>query len=104
MFVIDLLQDGRIDYNEFVAMMQGPANAGAKKGLETSFSVKFREAIKIWTYKDFNSFGILWFFVEIIIRWFRIQQWRFNINLKYNLLCMYTTVCLVYQVNMNEYT
>ncbi|PWA90495.1 parvalbumin, Protein kinase-like domain protein [Artemisia annua] len=44
---VDQDNDGRIDYNEFVAMMQGPANAGAKKGLETSFSVKFREAIKI---------------------------------------------------------
>ncbi|GKB85048.1 calcium-dependent protein kinase 1 [Tanacetum coccineum] len=43
---VDQDNDGRIDYNEFVAMMQGPANAGAKKGLETSFSVKFREAIK----------------------------------------------------------
>lgn len=39
--------DGRIDYNEFVTMMHG-GNAGhvAKKGLENSFSIKFKEAIK----------------------------------------------------------
>lgn len=39
--------DGRIDYNEFVTMMHG-GNAGhvAKKGLENSFSIKFKDAIK----------------------------------------------------------
>lgn len=41
------MQDGRIDYNEFVAMMQGGNVAGAgKKGLQNSFSLKFREALK----------------------------------------------------------
>lgn len=42
-----LFQDGRIDYNEFVAMMhKGNAGAVGKKGLETSFSIKFVEAFK----------------------------------------------------------
>ena len=40
-------QDGRIDYNEFVAMMQkGNANLG-KKGLLSSFSIGFREALSV---------------------------------------------------------
>ncbi|KAK8671509.1 hypothetical protein V6N13_038103 [Hibiscus sabdariffa] len=40
--------DGRIDYNEFVAMMQGGNIAGAgKKGLQNNFSIKFREASKV---------------------------------------------------------
>lgn len=40
-------QDGRIDYNEFVAMMhKGNAGTVAKKGLENSFSIGFREAFK----------------------------------------------------------
>lgn len=47
----DFLQDGRIDYNEFVAMMQrgNPiiGVGGGKKGLEKSFSINFREALKI---------------------------------------------------------
>lgn len=38
------MQDGRIDYNEFVAMMQKETVAGpAKKGLQNSFSIAFRE-------------------------------------------------------------
>lgn len=37
------LQDGRIDYNEFVAMMQKGNFVGpGKKGLQSSFSIKFR--------------------------------------------------------------
>ncbi|KAH0692507.1 hypothetical protein AABB24_007335 [Solanum stoloniferum] len=41
--------DGRIDYNEFVAMMQKghPASGGGKKGLEHSFSTGFRDALKL---------------------------------------------------------
>uniref|UniRef100_A0A0V0IRJ2 non-specific serine/threonine protein kinase n=1 Tax=Solanum chacoense TaxID=4108 RepID=A0A0V0IRJ2_SOLCH len=41
--------DGRIDYNEFVAMMQkgNPVLGGGKKGLEQSFSIGFREALKL---------------------------------------------------------
>lgn len=35
-------QDGRIDYNEFVAMMQD----GLGKGLQKSMSIGFREAFK----------------------------------------------------------
>lgn len=44
-----LSQDGRIDYNEFVAMMQkgNPVLGGGKKGLEQSFSIGFREALKL---------------------------------------------------------
>lgn len=43
-----MFQDGRIDYNEFVAMMQkGNVDLG-KKGLnDTSFSVGFREAMPV---------------------------------------------------------
>lgn len=44
-----LTQDGRIDYNEFVAMMQQGNVAGpgaGKKGLQTSFSINFREPRK----------------------------------------------------------
>ncbi|NP_001275230.1 calcium-dependent protein kinase 1-like [Solanum tuberosum] len=41
--------DGRIDYNEFVAMMQKghPASGGGKKGLEHSFSTGFRDVLKL---------------------------------------------------------
>ncbi|KAK3228559.1 hypothetical protein Dsin_000440 [Dipteronia sinensis] len=47
---VDQDNDGRIDYNEFVAMMQkgnvtGPAMKGG--GMENSFSVGFREALKL---------------------------------------------------------
>ncbi|MBA0696860.1 hypothetical protein Goari_003382 [Gossypium aridum] len=45
---VDQDNDGRIDYNEFVAMMQGGNVAGAgKKGLQNSSSIKFREALKL---------------------------------------------------------
>ncbi|KAK1310566.1 Calcium-dependent protein kinase 2 [Acorus calamus] len=44
---VDQDNDGRIDYNEFVAMMH-KGNAGlGKKGLYNSFGVGFREALKI---------------------------------------------------------
>lgn len=44
----DDMQDGLIDYNEFVAMMQKGNVAGAgKKGLQNSFSIGFREALKL---------------------------------------------------------
>ncbi|KAK9078685.1 hypothetical protein SSX86_002742 [Deinandra increscens subsp. villosa] len=39
---VDQDNDGRIDYNEFVAMMQGPTNVGAKKNLASSFSLNLR--------------------------------------------------------------
>lgn len=42
------MQDGRIDYNEFVAMMQkGNLPGVGRKGLENSFSIGFREALKL---------------------------------------------------------
>ncbi|KAA8539057.1 hypothetical protein F0562_025749 [Nyssa sinensis] len=45
---VDQDNDGRIDYNEFVAMMQkGNAGVGGKKGLENSFSIGFRQALKL---------------------------------------------------------
>ncbi|KAF9595447.1 hypothetical protein IFM89_000365 [Coptis chinensis] len=44
---VDQDNDGRIDYNEFVAMMQKGNPAFAVKGLQNSFSVGFREALKI---------------------------------------------------------
>ncbi|KAL6989168.1 Mitogen-activated protein kinase cpk1 [Sarracenia purpurea var. burkii] len=45
---VDQDNDGLIDYNEFVAMMQkGNAVVGGKKGLENSFSIGFREAFKL---------------------------------------------------------
>ncbi|EHA8587279.1 calcium-dependent protein kinase 10 [Cocos nucifera] len=44
---VDQDNDGRIDYNEFVAMMQ-KGNAGfGKKGLQNSFSIGFREALRL---------------------------------------------------------
>ncbi|CAL0333463.1 unnamed protein product [Lupinus luteus] len=44
---IDEDNDGRIDYNEFVAMMQkGNAPMVGRKGLKHSFSIGFREAFK----------------------------------------------------------
>ncbi|XP_071734001.1 calcium-dependent protein kinase 1-like [Rutidosis leptorrhynchoides] len=43
---VDQDNDGRIDYNEFVAMMQGTTASGPKKSLDNSFSIKFREAFK----------------------------------------------------------
>ncbi|XP_047341256.1 calcium-dependent protein kinase 1-like [Impatiens glandulifera] len=45
---VDQDNDGRIDYNEFVAMMQkGNPVGGGKKGLENSFSIAFRDALKL---------------------------------------------------------
>ncbi|KAI5575570.1 hypothetical protein BDE02_10G219900 [Populus trichocarpa] len=45
---VDQDNDGRIDYNEFVAMMQkGNVASPARKGLEHSFSINFREALKL---------------------------------------------------------
>ncbi|XP_071930157.1 calcium-dependent protein kinase 1 isoform X2 [Coffea arabica] len=46
---VDQDNDGRIDYNEFVAMMQrgNPVVGGGKKSLENSFSINFREALKL---------------------------------------------------------
>ncbi|XP_044461344.1 calcium-dependent protein kinase 1-like [Mangifera indica] len=45
---VDQDNDGRIDYNEFVAMMQKGNVAGPpKKGLQNSFSINFREAPKL---------------------------------------------------------
>ncbi|XP_010247940.1 PREDICTED: calcium-dependent protein kinase 1-like [Nelumbo nucifera] len=44
---VDQDNDGRIDYNEFVAMMQKGNPALAKKGLQNSFSIGFREVLKI---------------------------------------------------------
>jgi calcium-dependent protein kinase len=38
------LQDGRIDYSEFVAMMQD--TGFGKKGLQNNMSIGFREAFK----------------------------------------------------------
>ncbi|KAK8532075.1 hypothetical protein V6N13_131418 [Hibiscus sabdariffa] len=47
---VDQDNDGRIDYNEFVTMMQKghvAANGAGKKGLENNFSFGFREALKL---------------------------------------------------------
>jgi hypothetical protein len=47
---VDEDNDGRIDYNEFVAMMQKPTmGLPAKKsgGLQNSFSIGFREALRM---------------------------------------------------------
>jgi hypothetical protein len=45
---LSILQDGTIDYNEFVAMMRkGNAAGVGKKGLENSFSIGFREALRL---------------------------------------------------------
>ncbi|KAM0951963.1 putative protein kinase CAMK-CDPK family [Dioscorea sansibarensis] len=44
---IDQDNDGRIDYNEFVAMMQMGNPGIGKKGLQHSFSIGFREALKL---------------------------------------------------------
>lgn len=46
---VDQDNDGRIDYNEFVAMMQKGTVVvpAAKKGLQSSFSIGFREALKL---------------------------------------------------------
>ncbi|MQL86843.1 hypothetical protein Taro_019379 [Colocasia esculenta] len=44
---VDQDNDGRIDYNEFVAMMQ-QGNAGlGKKGCQNSLDIGFREALKL---------------------------------------------------------
>lgn len=45
---IDEDNDGRIDYNEFAAMMQkGNLPMVGKKGLENNFSIRFKEALKL---------------------------------------------------------
>jgi len=45
---VDQDNDGRIDYNEFVAMMQKPTVGLPKKaGLQNSFSIGFREALRM---------------------------------------------------------
>lgn len=41
-----LVQDGRIDYNEFVAMMQKPTAGYGKKGHRYNLSIGFRDALK----------------------------------------------------------
>ncbi|KAL5568675.1 hypothetical protein UlMin_025250 [Ulmus minor] len=44
---VDQDNDGRIDYNEFVAMMQkGTIGGNGKKGLQSTFSIRFREGRK----------------------------------------------------------
>jgi len=40
------LQDGRIDYNEFVAMMQKSTGGFGKKGHQYNLSIGFRDALK----------------------------------------------------------
>ncbi|XP_022976248.1 calcium-dependent protein kinase 1-like [Cucurbita maxima] len=49
MHEVDANNDGTIDYNEFVAMMQkgNVTNAAGKKGLQSTFSIGFREALKL---------------------------------------------------------
>lgn len=43
-----IFQDGRIDYNEFVAMMQKGNPEFDKKGLQTSaLGIGFREALSV---------------------------------------------------------
>jgi calcium-dependent protein kinase len=43
------LQDGRIDYNEFVAMMQRGNTELVKNGLQgKNFSIGFREALSVY--------------------------------------------------------
>ncbi|WOL08930.1 calcium-dependent protein kinase 10-like [Canna indica] len=45
---VDQDNDGRIDYSEFVAMMQkGNAGGVGKRGLQSTFSIDFREALKL---------------------------------------------------------
>lgn len=44
---VDQDNDGRIDYNEFVDMMQAGNPGYGKKGFHTNFSIGFREALKI---------------------------------------------------------
>ncbi|XP_059443546.1 calcium-dependent protein kinase 1-like [Corylus avellana] len=45
---VDQDNDGRIDYNEFVAMMQkGNAPVAGKMGLDNSFSISLREALRL---------------------------------------------------------
>lgn len=44
---VDQDNDGRIDYNEFVAMMQKGNTDIIKKGLKSSFSMGFREALPV---------------------------------------------------------
>ncbi|XP_049931410.1 calcium-dependent protein kinase 10-like isoform X2 [Nymphaea colorata] len=46
-YEVDQDNDGRIDYNEFVAMMQKGNPAFGKKGLQNNFSIGFREALKL---------------------------------------------------------
>lgn len=43
-----LFQDGRIDYNEFVAMMQKGDNDTGKRRLQSNFSMGFREALPVY--------------------------------------------------------
>ncbi|GFQ07586.1 calcium-dependent protein kinase 1 [Phtheirospermum japonicum] len=46
---VDQDNDGRIDYNEFVTMMHkgNPVAGAGKRGLENSFSLNFRDALKL---------------------------------------------------------
>ncbi|KAK9290095.1 hypothetical protein L1049_008259 [Liquidambar formosana] len=44
---VDQDNDGRIDYNEFVAMMQGGDTDLSKMGIQSNFSVGFREAVQV---------------------------------------------------------
>ncbi|THU61812.1 hypothetical protein C4D60_Mb07t27210 [Musa balbisiana] len=44
---VDQNNDGRVDYNEFVAMMQNGNNGFGKKGMQTTYSMGFREALNL---------------------------------------------------------
>lgn len=47
-----IFQDGRIDYNEFVAMMQKGDNDMGKRRLQSNFSMGFREALPVYWHSD----------------------------------------------------
>jgi calcium-dependent protein kinase len=46
-FEIIAVQDGRIDYNEFVAMMQRSTSGFGKKGHRSNISTGLRDALKL---------------------------------------------------------
>lgn len=56
-FFTFIFQDGRIDYNEFVAMMQKDNPSLGKKDQKYSFSIGFREALPVcWDSEAFCFF------------------------------------------------
>lgn len=94
------LQDGRIDYNEFVEMMQ-KGNAGfGKKGIQNN--IGFREALKLgWLWQEVR----FCFLLATIL-----YNWKFHTSCKFQLLAyrekkrpIWLSRCIFIQFSCEEF-